>query len=187
MAPSKPSVQIVGGFDTASMPDIGYGLQHGACARWAEPLGHAARPRLVDQLRVQPDEIVGNTPIPPERVTVCITACRTRSARDGRERERAALTVGPVDHTTLMQKGHRPFVEAAAELPDVRFALVGSGSTTRSRSSEPARANVEFTGWLSDAELEPPTAAPRCTSRRRATRASAWRSPRRCSPAASRW
>ena len=31
----KPSVMIVGGFDTANMPDIGYGYQQGGLRRWA--------------------------------------------------------------------------------------------------------------------------------------------------------
>ena len=57
--------------------------------------------------------------------------------------------------TTLMQKGHQPFVEAARHLPDVRFVFVGkvhddAGEHLR-RLAPP---NVEFTGWLSDADLE---------------------------------
>ena len=31
----KPAVMIIGGFDTANMPDIGYGYQQGGLRRWA--------------------------------------------------------------------------------------------------------------------------------------------------------
>jgi glycosyltransferase involved in cell wall biosynthesis len=54
-----------------------------------------------------------------------------------------------------MQKGHRPFVEAAGQLPDVRFVFVGKWHDD---AIEELRAlagpNVEFTGWVSDEELE---------------------------------
>ncbi len=47
----KPSVMIVGGFDTANMPDIGYGYQQGGLrrgrSRWIMKRAAAAR----DQLR----------------------------------------------------------------------------------------------------------------------------------------
>ena len=74
---------------------------------------------------------------------------------ESREREPLALTVGHIVKTTLMQKGHQPFVEAARHLPDVRFVFVGKwhdDAIEHLRSLAPA--NVEFTGWLSDEDLE---------------------------------
>ena len=67
------------------------------------------------------------------------------------ERERAALTVGAIDRTTLDQKGQRPFVEAARHLPDVKFVFVGKWldeAADELRASAPD--NVEFTGFLDD-------------------------------------
>ena len=67
----KPSVLVIGGFDTANMPDIGYGYQQGGLRRWAEPLDHAARHAADHELRATASsEIERNTPIPPGRVTV---------------------------------------------------------------------------------------------------------------------
>ena len=51
----KPSVMIIGGFDTANMPDIGYGYQQGGLRGWREPLDHAPRHAARHQLRVQPE------------------------------------------------------------------------------------------------------------------------------------
>jgi glycosyltransferase involved in cell wall biosynthesis len=70
------------------------------------------------------------------------------------EKAREALTVGGIDHTTLVQKGQLPFVEAARELPDVRFTFAGkwlddSVDELRARAGR----NVDFTGWLSDEDL----------------------------------
>ena len=69
-------------------------------------------------------------------------------------RERMAMTVGHLVRNTLEQKGHRPFVRAAAELPDVRFVFVGKWHDDAIEVlRELAGDNVEFTGWVSDEEL----------------------------------
>jgi glycosyltransferase involved in cell wall biosynthesis len=151
----KPSVLVVGGFDTASMPDIGYGYQQGGLrrlgSRWI--MGRAGR--LVTNSRYSLREIEANTPIPPTRVTVIHHGVPDPfgSLPEG-SRERVALTVGAIDRTTIVQKGQRPFVEAARHLRDVRFVHVGKWlDDTVEELRALAPENVEFTGWLSDDEL----------------------------------
>ena len=51
----KPSVMIVGGFDTANMPDIGYGYQQGGLRRWASRWIMRRATAARHQLRVQPE------------------------------------------------------------------------------------------------------------------------------------
>jgi len=161
----KPSVQIVGGFDTANMPDIGYGYQQGGLRRLASRWIMQRAGRLVTNSNYSRDEIAANTPVPPERVTVIhhgvpdpfgpIDEPRVRQPIDEpREREPVALTVGHLVRSTLVQKGHQPFVEAARLLPEVRFVFAGKchdDAIEQLRSL--ASPNVEFTGWLSDEEL----------------------------------
>ena len=153
----KPSVQIIGGFDTANMPDIGYGYQQGGLRRWASRWIMRRAGRLVTNSHYSRSEIAANTPIPPERVTVVHHGVPDPFGPldDSSEREPLALTVGHLVKTTLMQKGHQPFVEAARHLPDVRFVFVGKwhdDAIEHLRSLAPE--NVEFTGWLSDQELQ---------------------------------
>lgn len=153
----KPSVQIVGGFDTANMPDIGYGYQQGGLRRWASRWIMRRAGRLVTNSEYSRSEIAANTPIPPETVTVVHHGVPDRfGALDvDRPREPIALTVGHLVTTTLMQKGHRPFVEAARHLPDVRFVFVGRWHDDAIEQLRAVAApNVEFTGWLSDEDLE---------------------------------
>ena len=151
----KPSVMIVGGFDTANMPDIGYGYQQGGLRRWASRWIMKRATRLATHSAYSRGEIERNTPIPPERVTVMHLGVPDPFGEPAAgERERMALTVGHLVSTTLEQKGHRPFVEAAAALPDVRFTFVGkwhddSIELLRGLAGD----NVTFTGWLSDEEL----------------------------------
>jgi len=152
----KPSVMIVGGFDTANMPDIGYGYQQGGLRRWASRWIMRRASRLITNSRYSLSEIEQNTPIPRERVTVVHHGVPDPfgGLPDPASRERMALTVGHLVRNTLEQKGHRPFVRAAAALPDVRFVFVGKWHDEAIEVlRELAGDNVEFTGWVPDEEL----------------------------------
>ncbi len=152
-----PSVQIVGGFDTANMPDIGYGYQQGGLRRWASRWIMRRAGRLITYSNYIREEIAANTPLGPERVTVVHLGVPDPFGplRAASEREPLAITVGHLVNTTLMQKGHRPFVEAARHLPDVRFVFVGQAHDDSIEHLRGLAApNVEFTGWLSDDDLK---------------------------------
>jgi len=151
----KPSVMIVGGFDTANMPDIGYGYQQGGVRRWASRWIMRRARVLVTNSNYSRSEIEQNTPISPERVTVVHHGVPDPFGElPQQRREPLVVTVGHLVRSTLEQKGHRPFVAAAALLPDARFAFVGRWhddaiGELRSLAGD----NVEFTGWLSDEDL----------------------------------
>ena len=150
----KPSVMIVGGFDTANMPDIGYGYQQGGLRAWASRWIMRRATRLVTNSEYSLSEIERNTPIPPSRVRVIHHGVPDPFGEEPGAKEREALTVGAIDRTTLVQKGQIPFVEAARLLPEVRFTFAGkwlddSVDELRARAGE----NVHFTGWLSDEDL----------------------------------
>jgi glycosyltransferase involved in cell wall biosynthesis len=150
----KPSVMIVGGFDTANMPDIGYGYQQGGLRTWASRWIMRRATRLATNSEYSISEIERNTPIDPARVRVIHHGVPDPFGEEPGAKEREALTVGAIDHTTLVQKGQVPFVEAARLLPDVCFTFVGkwlddSVERLRARAGD----NVHFTGWLSDEDL----------------------------------
>ena len=150
----KPSVLIVGGFDTANMPDIGYGYQQGGLRRWASLWIMRRARRLITNSNYSLSEIERNTPIPPSRVTVVHHGVPDPFGDVAPDKERLALTVGAIDRGTLVQKGQIPFVLAARELPDVRFAFAGKwldDAFEELRAIAPA--NLELTGWLSDEDL----------------------------------
>jgi glycosyltransferase involved in cell wall biosynthesis len=150
----KPTVLIVGGFDTANMPDIGYGHQRGGLRRWASRWIMRRARRIITNSDYSLSEIERNTPIPPARVTVVHHGVPDPFGELPAEKLPEALTVGAIDRTTLVQKGQLPFVRAAAELPDVRFVFAGKwldDAIDVLRAAAPG--NVEFTGWLSDPEL----------------------------------
>ena len=150
----KPSVLIIGGFDSANMPDIGYGYQQGGLRRWASRWIMRRAGRLMTFSNYSLSEIDRNTPIPADRVTVLHLGVPDPFGDVTPNKERLALTVGAVDRGTLLQKGQLPFVQAARELPDVRFVLAGKWlDDAVEQLREAAPENVEFTGWLSDEDL----------------------------------
>jgi glycosyltransferase involved in cell wall biosynthesis len=150
----KPSVMVIGGFDTANMPDISYGHQRGGLRRHASRWIFRRATRLITNSSYSLSEIERNTPIPPERVTVVHHGVPDPFQAEPGPKERAALTVGAIDRTTLVQKGQLPFVQAARELPDVRFVFAGKWLDDAVEELRKAAApNVEFTGWLSDDAL----------------------------------
>ena len=151
----KPSVMVIGGFDTANMPEIDYGYQQGGLRRWASGWIMRRAGRLVTHSRYSLSEIEANTPIPPERVTVVHLGVPDPFGElPTKPKERLALTVGAISRLTLVQKGQIPFAEAARKRPDVRFVHVGKwldGAVEELRAVAPE--NHELTGWASDEEL----------------------------------
>jgi glycosyltransferase involved in cell wall biosynthesis len=150
----KPSVLVIGGFDTANMPDIGYGHQRGGLRRWASRWIMRLANRLVTNSDYSLSEIERNTPIAPARVTVVHHGVPDPFGELPSAKGREALTVGAIDRTTLVQKGQLAFVRAAGELPDVSFVFAGrwlDDAVDVLRAAAPA--NVDFTGWVSDSEL----------------------------------
>jgi glycosyltransferase involved in cell wall biosynthesis len=110
---------------------------------------------LATNSRYSQGEIERNIGIPADRVTVTYHGVPDPfGALPPDERERIALTVGAVDRRNLDRKGLRPFVQAAAELPDVDFVLAGDwvdDAIDELRAIAPA--NVRLTGWIGDEEL----------------------------------
>ena len=150
----KPSVLVIGGFDTANMPDIDYGHQRGGLRRHASRWIFRRATRLITNSSYSLSEIERNTPVPAARVTVVHHGVPDPFGEDPGPKEPTALTVGAVDRGTLVQKGQLAFVRAARELPDVPFVLAGKwldDAVEELRAAAPA--NVEFTGWLSEEDL----------------------------------
>ncbi|MEK6274060.1 MAG: glycosyltransferase family 4 protein [Actinomycetota bacterium] len=153
----KPSVLITGGFDTANVPEIGYGYQQaGGIARPLSRWIIARASKVVtysDYLRGELDRNVG---VAPDRVTVVhLGVPDPFGALPQEPRKRVALSVANVASLNIERKGLRAFVEASRFLPDVQFTLAGAwvdGSVDRLR--ELAGPNVTFTGRLSRAELD---------------------------------
>lgn len=152
----RPSVLVIGGFDTARMPEIGYGLQQrrvmGRVSRWT--MRRATR--LITNSRYSRREIEANVGIAPGRVGVVHHGVPDPfGALPEGEREQLVLTVGIVERRNLERKGLLPFVRAAALVPDMQFVVAGKWADDAVEELRAVAApNVTLTGWIEQDELE---------------------------------
>lgn len=148
----KPSLLVVGGYDVANMPEIGY-RQRGL-KKWVSRTTMTSATRLVTNSDYSRDEIARNIGLTNGCVARIFHGVPDRIGELPPQKERLALTVGNVDRWNLQRKGHEPFVRAAALSPDVRFVLVGAWKDDAiDYLRDIATPNVEFTGRVTDEVL----------------------------------
>jgi glycosyltransferase involved in cell wall biosynthesis len=148
----KPSIVVIGGYDTADMPEIPYGVQTRGLMRLVSRWVMSRATYLLANSRYSRAEAAANAGVDPVRVTVVHHGVPDPFGELPREpRERMALTVGIVDRRNVARKGLGAFVSAAALLPDVAFVLAGrwdDGAADDLRAGAPA--NVTLTGWVEE-------------------------------------
>lgn len=150
----RPTILVVGGYDTANMPMIQYGHQRGGIRRWVVQRTIKWATSLITNSEFTRQEVVRNVQVDAARVAVVYHGLDGQKFLPSGEKENLVLTVGNVSWSNLQRKGLEPFVRAAALLPDVPFVVIGmwrDDSIRHLRSV--ATRNVHFTGWVSDQEL----------------------------------
>ncbi len=144
----KPSILVVGGYDLANLPAMGYGHQRGGAKRWVSRQTMDLATQLVTFSQFSQAEAQRHAGIPAGRVPVIYLGVPDPyGALSPTRRDPVVLTVGNVDHANLQRKGHQAFVQAAAHLPGVEFVLAGAWRDASIRElQDRAPANVTFTG-----------------------------------------
>ncbi len=150
----KPAIVIVGGYDTACVPQAGYGAQRGGLPRLVARFVIRQATHLVTNSYAARNEAIVNAGADGDKISVIYHGVEPFPMDPADPREPVALTVGGVWRGNLLRKGLLPFVQAATFLPDVRFILAGrwfdDGIEVLRKASG---SNVELRGFISDEEL----------------------------------
>jgi len=152
----RPTVVITGGYDVASVPEAGYGMQRSFSGRLVSRWILRRATRVMANSEFGREEALRAVPkIAPKTSVVHHGVPDLVGREPSYEPRTGALTVSVIDVANLERKGLLPFVRAARELPDVTFFLVGGvvepEAEVRLRAEAPP--NVTITGRLSDEDL----------------------------------
>jgi glycosyltransferase involved in cell wall biosynthesis len=151
----KRSMLVIGGYDLANLPDIGYGHQCGGPKKWISRATIRLAGTLITNSNYSADEARDNAGLRNRRPHVVYHGVPSSSSCEPCVRERLAITIGNVDRPNLWRKGLEPFVRAAAHLPDVRFVVIGAWKDDAIQHLRSvAGSNVEFTGLVDDTTLQ---------------------------------
>ncbi len=147
----KRSVLVVGGYDIACMPAIGYGHQRPGLMRIVSRMTMRSAQVLMTNSFYSQREAEQNTGIPASGIAVVYHGVPDPfGAICAEERMPLVLTVGNVDTPNLHRKGLEPFVRSASLLRDLEFEVVGTWKDhAADRLRSLASPNVALTGWLS--------------------------------------
>lgn len=150
----RPGLVVVGGYDVAALPEIGYGLQLGGPARALSRLALHAAIRVLPFSRAAFLEAQRNAGVPIAKLV--LIPLGIPDAGPLPEVPRAiALTVGRVDAANLERKGLLDFARASRFLPEREVVIAGEiadeGAARTLR--EAGGPGLRLTGRVSDQEL----------------------------------
>jgi glycosyltransferase involved in cell wall biosynthesis len=153
---SKPSLLVTGGYDLAKLPEAAYGNQRSGIRRIITNRALQMTTQLVTNSCFSRDEAIRHAGIPREKIRVIYHGVPDRAGSSPEKKAPPVITtVGNIEKDNLLRKGHLPFAQAAALLPEHRFILVGKdrdGSANLLKNIAPA--NLQVTGWLSQEALQ---------------------------------
>lgn len=150
----KRSIVVVGGYEVAEVPEMGYGamLRARSARKVKFVLKHADKILVVDPSLKE--DAIKNAKVSGENIDCLSTGYDSNYWKRKDEKEDIVLTVGSVDKLVVKRKGFEVFVKAARHIPSAKFVLVGKhidNSVEYLKSIAPP--NVEFTGFVSDEDL----------------------------------
>jgi len=148
----KRCVVVVGGYEVANIPEIGYGgmLNKKSVKKVKYILRSADLILAVSESNRK--EIEDN--FIAKQLKLIYNGVQINKFNAEGDKKNIVITVGNVTRENLQRKGLETFVRSAAFLPDVEFILIGKHFDDSSEYlSSIASDNVTFTGFVSDDEL----------------------------------
>ena len=154
----RPVVIVAGGYDLASLPEIGYGnMRPGVMCSLGRLVFRLADIVVCVSVSAA-SEATANAGVPGRRVRVIPNAFETERLGDTAEpaaKEPLVLTVAVIDPSTLRRKGLLTVARTSRLLPDTKFVVAGKYDPgARAAMVEVGGPNLVLPGYVSDAELD---------------------------------
>jgi len=150
----KKSIIITGGYDVVCIPEINYGV-------FCSPI----KSRVVRWILENADLVIPFSKYAekqmlkwtkPKKIKTINLVCESDKFKpnDAVHRENLVITVCVVIKNNIPRKGLLTFVQAAEELPSVKFAIIGPHVDSAARELKKiAPDNLELPGFMSEPEL----------------------------------
>lgn len=147
----KKAVVVAGGDDVAYEPEINYGMFVHWWKKWCPLLVFRYADLILSVSNFTHRETIENAKADPAKVRRIYHGFDLQKwhTMDNVAKENLVCTVGKVTNETLRKKGLELFVQSAAYMPDVPFAVIGpwyDNAIDRLQAISPP--NVSFTGGL---------------------------------------
>ncbi len=150
----KPSVVVVGGYDTASVPEMNYGSLRGGPVRGMTLAIFKMADRLMPTSSTAGREARTNAGVLENKIQVIPNGYPEIPAPTT-PKEPVVITVGNVIAENIVRKGLGAFVEVARALPEIRFVMAGRADAEGEAWLASCRPpNLETPGFLSDADRD---------------------------------
>jgi len=151
---SKKSIVIVGGYEVARVPEIGYGAMLNPLYTQVVKFVLKHADRILTTAESLKEDAISNAKIRGENIKTVPECYNPEFWKPSGEKEDVVVTVAYMNDSVIRRKGLETFVKAAGYLPGAKFILIGpdeDGSVKRLKSM--ASLNVEFPGFIPETEL----------------------------------
>lgn len=151
----KKSIIVVGGYDVACEPQINYGLcMKNKLRRWMRNFALDNADLLLPVSNSTKTECLKHLTHPRDLGVLYNSIDTDKFKPSGEKENNLVISVGGINWSNLERKGIKTFVKSAKFIPEVRFVVIGKFIDDSIDSMRHiATSNVEFTGFISDAEL----------------------------------
>ncbi len=150
----RKSVVIVGGYEVARLPEIGYGSMSQPIYAYIVKFVLKYADKALAVAESLKEDAISNAGVSGNNIKVVPECYDAELWKPYDRKEDLVITVAHISNIVVKRKGLETFTKAAINLPNVKFILVGpfvDNSINRLKSIAPP--NVEFPGFIPTQEL----------------------------------